>query len=149
MPPPSPFSISLRSDDSTDYGYLVHPGEPLHELLTMITERVVGIMRTDIVQDGLNEITEEWAQHWRLQLGGTQCDELIAGFDYLLRRAITSHAKWPLLIIDWTMDERNDAAIITVPDAMRSEDTHYALEHNRIHLNGLVSFHPSQHLLPF
>jgi hypothetical protein len=65
----------------------------------------------------------------------------MAIFDNLF--LLQDHRKWPLIVIDWTMDDGYDAAFITVPDSFRSSDAYYALDENRIHFNGLVSFHLS------
>lgn len=85
---------------------MVNSNQDLHKLLTEITERVIGIVRTSIATQGLGDLLRDWARHWGVQLSTNDSKQLLAGFRYLLERALTVHLKWPLMVIDWTNEGR-------------------------------------------
>lgn len=135
------FRVAIKPNSDTDFGYLISPDKPVHRVVTEVTLRVIDIMmNTDLAKNALQSLAQKWAVHWDQPLN--DMDHVIAGFRILLRAARLRPEKWPLIVVDWTMDKDTDAYFASLPDAMNASDLHYALEHNRIHINGVVSRRP-------
>jgi hypothetical protein len=131
-----PFRISIKTGPDPQYGYLVNPDRNLHILMTEISRRAIAIMRTNRAKGALRLLADRWSEEHKKSLFP---DAAVSGFQCLLASADMDAIKWPLVVMDFTMEGTRSAQFVYPTVSIMDSNAPYPVQRDSIHLDGVVS----------
>jgi hypothetical protein len=133
--PPS-FRIAIKHEFPPLWGHLIGPESNIHQLLSEIARRAISIGRTNRAQCAMRQLAIRWAHAHKKVMNDRYA---VQTFQQTLKQVEQDPSKWPTMVMDWTMEEDEDAITWRNPKDtnVRSSET-FPLGYDLIAINGVV-----------